>query len=1130
MRSHTKTARPGGLAVAGPQATPSAAPLVASEGGVVPAGGSNQQISSGLLHVENSWTQQDAPSSPGVNSSSPTAMGKSQQQQRMKKVKSHHSGGKSQKGVIYSSDVMAQHARRVPLTAQPFFRIRVIARQVIFVVKMIQKLHRVRSRQHYVRVVMPRAAFIMQCCIRRFLVRKRMRHFSQLMVLRAIFLPKVMKRVLKFRHARAVLARITAGYSARHALHRSYQHVRVEGATGTLQRFVRAKIATRIRDFLELDGEERSLLFEALVAATVAIFRAERQSLNLLVRESNQIGLMVQKELKLTRQTQVASEEIASEANILPPKEQPQTARERRESLALAIDVFSSGMLLPASLASNTAARKGVSDVATTNGGVACMPTPSLGEASTAAVESSSFGSPQLGGGNHCETPSQGLDSDSETTATGSASPTIQIGGRSNIGSFFNRSMLDQLPAVLAHYDHDAVSAFVRDHFLAPSSTSSFGMSSPHVGPIRDGSFSMFRLVTKPSGSSFCNNNGTSARTNQPNASGFLMFGASQQGYSSGSFMSQGSLYSGSGLPDAGPMPLQPASLEKAASQSFEGDFGSSRSKSKRKMSYRFRPLSDVQKAFAALLGQTESLERKELIRQYNDEAHIISAHIEWYFTILDARMFVHSLLMPILPQLEPLWILKRGLALLKAEGEGRARIEHEYASMPLHFLNRPMLDKKAEYRREQIRAKLMRESSFAKMTRRTSEQIIPALRQSLSMANRRRVSSISMVPRPPDVARKSSIAGDALGTLGTETINVTANYFARRQQLALLSSSPLGIQPVTSGSCGDSFNVSETVSIEISSPMRTTANHSAPPASSTSYAQQSEPSSLVFAVPRHPEHLFGPVLSGSPGETTLRVSAPSSRTGSFFYAGGDNQAAGSFSLDGPVNGVDVGGGAVDGPNASKFPTIVMQPRSSSGHVIPADFYAARAPSVPMPQLGGRKLSMAEANAMFPSKRQQQLQLDLSAINGSAAGPQMVLRQSTVVPGSRSSSSSAPLISFGSPLSSVDPDDEKFGEDADGSWRRRSSLSAKDYEHRKRNSVVETSSLRGSLLGVPSSAAASTLSIPRPSAVSTMSSSTDSARGFSIAIPEVVDHSEYLREVPKSESCGADLCNGRSWY
>ena len=173
---------------------------------------------------------------------------------------------------------------------------------------------------------------------------------------------------------------------------------------------------------------------------------------------------------------------------------------------------------------------------------------------------------------------------------------------------------------------------------------------------------------------------------------------------------------------------------------------------------------------------------------------------------------------------------------------------------------------------------------------------------------------------------------------------------------------------------------------------------------------------------------------------------------------------------------------------------------------------------------------MAEANAMFPSKRQQQLQLDLSAINGSAAGPQMVLRQSTVVPGSRSSSSSAPLISFGSPLSSVDPDDEKFGEDADGSWRRRSSLSAKDYEHRKRNSVVETSSLRGSLLGVPSSAAASTLSIPRPSAVSTMSSSTDSARGFSIAIPEVVDHSEYLREVPKSESCGADLCNGRSWY
>jgi hypothetical protein len=141
-----------------------------------------------------------------------------------------------------------------------------------------------------------------------------------------------------------------------------------------------------------------------------------------------------------------------------------------------------------------------------------------------------------------------------------------------------------------------------------------------------------------------------------------------------------------------------------ASAASFRG---LSRRKSSRfgaSTSYAQMPLDDVQLAFAALLEQTESIERKSKQAEMLRLLKAMQSHVEWCIEVIRYRDSVPRPFVSLLPHLSPSWVLHSALKLFDSEVEERSSIVDEYDATPLLFLGRPIMGSNSERRRKRMK------------------------------------------------------------------------------------------------------------------------------------------------------------------------------------------------------------------------------------------------------------------------------------------------------------------------------------------------------------------------------------------------------------------------------------------
>ncbi|KAH9589374.1 IQ motif [Trypanosoma melophagium] len=114
-------------------------------------------------------------------------------------------------------------------------------------------------------------------------------------------------------------------------------------------------------------------------------------------------------------------------------------------------------------------------------------------------------------------------------------------------------------------------------------------------------------------------------------------------------------------------------------------------------------PLNGMVNAFIELLVRTESIERKALVSEYRNCYNELMQQVNWVATTLQATTATPPLYASLLTNMQETWVVQRAELLFRQEHENRIKLIEEYESIPLRFLNRPLLNIAAEERRARL-------------------------------------------------------------------------------------------------------------------------------------------------------------------------------------------------------------------------------------------------------------------------------------------------------------------------------------------------------------------------------------------------------------------------------------------
>ncbi|KAH8611834.1 hypothetical protein ERJ75_000936200 [Trypanosoma vivax] len=115
-------------------------------------------------------------------------------------------------------------------------------------------------------------------------------------------------------------------------------------------------------------------------------------------------------------------------------------------------------------------------------------------------------------------------------------------------------------------------------------------------------------------------------------------------------------------------------------------------------------PLNQLMEAFVELILRTESIERKALVWDIEQQRKEMFQKIECTSATFHATSSSPALYASLLAHMKESWAVRKAEQLFSQEHEERMKVIEEYMAIPLRFLDRPLLNSAAEDRRRRVK------------------------------------------------------------------------------------------------------------------------------------------------------------------------------------------------------------------------------------------------------------------------------------------------------------------------------------------------------------------------------------------------------------------------------------------